>query len=122
LTTAKNELETKLAEAQEAVTTAETAKTEAETAKEEAEKAVETAQAEAAELKAENLVNQYIARIGDAKESFKAMAVKNYAETEAVLKQLPLNVAATPVPEAVQPVKKTAASIMLEIKNKLNQK
>jgi ATP-dependent protease ClpP protease subunit len=122
LTTAKNELETKLAEAQEAVTTAETAKTEAETAKEEAEKAVETAQAEASELKAENLVNQYIARIGDAKESFKAMAVKNYAETEAVLKQLPLNVAATHVPEAVQPVKKTAASIMLEIKNKLNQK
>jgi ATP-dependent protease ClpP protease subunit len=130
LTLAKNELETKLADAQEALTTAETAKTEAETAKAEAEtakaeaeKAAETASNEAAELKAENLINQYAARVGDAKATFKAMAVKNYAETEAILKQLPLNVAATPIPTETTPntpVKKTAAGVMLEIQNRLS--
>ena len=77
---------------------------------------------EAAELKAENLVNQYASRIGEAKESFKAIAVKNLAETEAILKQLPLNVAAPVKPEEVVPVKRTAASIMMEIQNKLNNK
>lgn len=118
LTLAKNEAETKLAEATTALETAEAAKVEAETAKEEAEKTAEALATEAAELKAENLVSQYAARIGEAKDSFKAMAVKNYAEAEAILKQLPLNVAAPVTPEAVAPIKRTAASIMLEIQNK----
>ena len=122
LTLAKNEAETKLAEATTAKEEAEAAKVEAETAKEEAVATAETLATEAAELKAENLIGQYSARIGDAKDSFKAMAVKNYAETEAILKQLPLNVASVPTPEAAPVVKKTAASIMMEIQNKTNQK
>lgn len=121
LTLAKNEAETKLAEAETAKTEAESAKVEAETAKAEAEATAERLATETAELKAENLVNQYAARIGDAKESFKAMAVKNLAETEAILKQLPLNVAAAPTPEPVAPTKRTAASIMMEIQNKFNK-
>lgn len=122
LTTAKNELETKLAETQEALTEAETAKTEAETAKVEAETKASEAEAEASELKAENLINQYATRVGDAKDSFKAMAIKNYAETENILKQLSLNVISNAIKteEPLQPTKRTAASVMMEIKNRLN--
>ena len=120
LTEAKAQAEAQLAEAQTQLKQATKAHEEATAKVAELEGQVAEATTETAEMKAENLINQYATRIGDAKDSFKAMAVKNYAETEAILKQLPLNVVANPIPDqAPAPARKTAASVMLEIQHRL---